>query len=135
MKTHMRRCMRALSFIALIMLVQIPAVAQDACERPSRPFQLVIVLVGNAPSEVTRGGVNANNQNVCRGDTVVWRLPATSFTLTFDDGTPFDNAVLESDDSNAVSATVTDDAERGRGYKYDIELANGEILDPRIIVD
>jgi len=135
MKTRMRHCMRSLSFIALIMLVQIPAMAQDACEGPSRRFQLVIVVVGNAPSEVTRGGANADNQNVCRGDTVVWRLPATSFTLTFDDDTPFDSAVLESDVSNAVSATVTDDAVRGQRYKYNIELANGEILDPRIIVD
>ena len=112
-----------------------PHLAQDACERNSRRFQLVIVVVGNAPSEVTRGRVNANNQNVCRGDTVVWRLPATSFTMTFEDGTPFDSSVLESDVSNAVSATVTDDAERGQAYKYSIELENGEILDPRIIVD
>ena len=135
MKTHITRCMRALSIIALILLVQMPVVAQDACERRSRSFQLVIITVGNAPSGVTRGSANANRQNVCRGDTVVWRLPATSFTLSFVEGSPFDSAVLTSDNSNAVSATVTDEAQRGQEYKYNIVLANGERLDPHIIVD
>jgi hypothetical protein len=135
MKTLIKRCMRGVSLIALILLVQIPVVAQDACERGSRTFQLVITVTGNAPSGVTRGGINANDQNVCRGDTVTWRVPSMGFTLSFNDGSPFASADLTSDNSNSVSATVSGDAERGRGYKYDITLENGEVLDPRIIVD
>ena len=135
MKTITKRLTGALAIVALILLIQIPVVAQDGCERNSRTFQLVITVTGNAPSGVTRGGANANDQNVCRGDTVRWRVPATAFTLTFDAGSPFDRNVLTSDNSNSVSATVLGDAERGRGYKYSIELENGEILDPRIIVD
>lgn len=129
----------ALTALAGVSLVLPDAtLAQALCDDPDRNaqnWQLVITVAGNAPSGVVRGNVNANRQNVCRGDRVTWRLPSQAFTLRFADDSLFGQALLSSDNNNSVSFVVSSGADRGRAYKYDITLDNGEVLDPHIIVD
>lgn len=108
------------------------------CDDPARNaanWQLVILVVGNAPGDVMRGNVNANRQYVCQGDRVTWRIPSRGFTLTFADDSLFGQAELVSGNGNRVSAVVSGNSDRGREYAYDITLDNGEVLDPHIIVD
>lgn len=111
------------------------AQGEDPCDRPAKTFKLKIKVKNNKPNKVTKGifGKNAGTLNVCRGDTVEWKLSGKKFYIDFPRTTPFGTNKKEAD--NKISWTVSAEAARGDSYKYDIGIVGGGVLDPIIIVD
>lgn len=107
----------------------------DPCERAAKTFKLKIKVKNDKPTKVTKGffGKNADTLNVCRGDTVEWKLSGKKFYIDFPRTTPF--GTNKKENNNKISWTVSADAARGGSYKYDIGIVGGGILDPIIIVD
>lgn len=129
----------ALTVLAALLLgtTSSSAVAQDtACDRDPETFKLKIKIKNNTPTEVVKGffGWNADTLNVCRGDTIEWKLTDKKFFIEFPADTPFDEKKKNSSDGK-ITTTVRSDAERGVSYKYDIGIDGGGVLDPIIIVD
>ncbi len=108
----------------------------DPCERSAKTFKLKIKVRDDKPTKVTRGllGRNADTLNVCRGDTIEWKLSGKKFYIDFPRTTPF-SANKKNSENNKVSWTVSADAARGDSYKYDVGIVGGGVLDPIIIVD
>ncbi len=107
----------------------------DPCERSAKTFKLKIKVRDDKPTKVTRGllGRNADTVNVCRGDTIEWKLNGKKFYIDFPRTTPF--ATNRKENDNKITWTVSADAARGDSYKYDIGIVGGGVLDPIIIVD
>jgi len=108
---------------------------EDPCDRAAKTFELKIKVRDDKPTKVTRGFFrkNADTLNVCRGDTVEWKLSGKKFYIDFPRTTPFGTNKKEAD--NKISWTVSADAARGDTYKYDIGIVGGGVLDPILIVD
>ncbi|MDH3490905.1 MAG: hypothetical protein OEM20_02745 [Gammaproteobacteria bacterium] len=129
----------ALTVLAALLMSTISfyAVAQDtACDRSPETFKLKIKVRDNTPTKVVKGlfGWNADTLNVCRGDTIEWKVNDKEFFIEFPGDTPFDKKKKNSSNGK-VTTTVRSDAERGVSYKYDIGIDGGGVLDPIIIVD
>lgn len=130
----------AVSTLSLCLAFATYGVAQaqerDPCERPAKTFKLKIKVSDDKPTKVTKGffGTNADTLNVCRGDTVEWKLSGKKFYIDFPRTTPF-SANKKSSENDKVSWTVSADAARGDSYKYDVGIVGGGVLDPIIIVD
>ncbi len=107
----------------------------DPCERSAKTFKLKIKVRDDKPTKVTKGffGANADTLNVCRGDTVEWKMSGKKFYIDFPRTTPF--AANRKENDNKITWTVSADAARGDSYKYDIGIVGGGVLDPIIIVD
>ncbi len=107
----------------------------DPCDRSAKTFKLKIKANNNKPTKVTKGifGKKADTLNVCRGDTIEWKLSGKKFYINFPRSTPFESNKKEN--NNKISWTISDDAVRGDSYKYDIGIVGGGVLDPIIIVD
>ncbi len=107
----------------------------DPCERSAKTFKLKIKVRDDMPTKVTKGlfGRNADTLNVCRGDTIEWKMSGRKFYIDFPRMTPFGTNKKEND--NKITWTVSADAARGDSYKYDIGIVGGGVLDPIIIVD
>jgi len=107
----------------------------DTCDRAAKTFKLKIKVKNDKPTKVTKGifGRNADTLNVCRGDTIEWKMSGKKFYIDFPRTTPFGTNKKESD--NKISWTVSAEAARGDSYKYDIGIVGGGVLDPIIIVD
>ncbi len=114
---------------------EVQAQGQDPCARAAKTFKLKIKVKNNKPTKVTKGvfGKNAGTLNVCRGDTIEWKLNGKKFYIDFPRTTPFDTNKKEN--NNKISWTIRADATRGDSYKYDIGIVGGGLLDPIIIVD
>lgn len=110
----------------------------DPCDREPREFSLKIKVKNDVPTEVVKGlfgWENADRINVCRGDTIKWKIQhSNEYQLRFPNGTPVGGDKLDSRNGK-IETTVRSDAERGREYKYDIALSGGGVLDPIIILD
>ena len=109
---------------------------EDSCDRAAKTFKLKIKERDNKPTKVTKGflGRSAETLNVCRGDTIEWKLSGKKFYIAFPDATPFGTNKKESE-GNRISWTVSADARRGDSYKYDVGIVDGGVLDPILIVD
>lgn len=109
---------------------------QDPCNREAKTFKLKIKVDDNKPTKVTKGlfGADANTLNVCRGDTVEWKLTGKSFYIDFPGTTPF-SANKKNSENDKIAWTVSDQANRGDSYKYDVGIVDGGVLDPILIVD
>ena len=107
----------------------------DTCERAAKTFKLKIKVKNDKPTKVTKGifGKNADTLNVCRGDTVQWKLNGKKFYIDFPRTTPF--GTNKKENNNKITWTISADAARGDSYKYDIGIVGGGVLDPIIIVD
>lgn len=132
---------RAGVFLLLAITAGVASVASaqdDPCDREPREFSLKIKVKNDIPTEVVKGlfgWENADRINVCRGDTIKWKIQhSNEYQLRFQNGTPVGGDKLDSRNGK-VETTVRDDAERGREYKYDIALIDGGVLDPIIILD
>lgn len=113
------------------------AQGQDPCDRAAKTFKLKIKVRDNKPTEITEGfffKTNANTINVCRGDTIEWKLRGKKFYIDFPRTTPFGTNKKDSK-NNKISWTVSADAARGDSYKYDVGIVDGGKWDPTIIVD
>ena len=137
MTNHSR--LLAVSALSLCLTFATYGVAQaqetDPCDRPAKTFKLKIKVKDNKPNKVTTGffGKNAGTVNVCRGDTIEWKLNGKKFYIEFPRTTPFGTNKKEND--NKITWTVSADAGRGDSYKYNIGIVGGDELDPIIIVD
>ena len=137
MSTRIRTSALTVLAALLMSTISFYAVAQDtACDRDAKMFKLKIKVKNNTPTKVVKGifGSNADTLNVCRGDTIEWKLNDKKFFIEFSGETPFDEKKKNSSNGK-VNTTVRSDAERGVSYKYDIGIDGGGVLDPRIIVD
>lgn len=106
----------------------------------------VLFSQGGAPKWVIEPGLgsdkDAMNVVVRRGQTVEWRRhgDSTQFTIRFRDQKPFPgwaelSKTSTGGSSNTVSGVVGDSDDLDVYYKYDIEVAGKETLDPAIIID
>lgn len=110
------------------------AQGEDPCDRAAKTFKLKIKVKNNKPTKVTKGfWTNADTVNVCRGDTIEWKLRGKKFYIDFPGKTPF--GANKKENNNKITWTVSADAARGDSYKYDIGIVGGGVLDPIIIVD
>lgn len=129
----------ALTVLAALLMstISFHAVAQDtSCDRDAKTFKLKIKVKNDTPTKVVKGifGSNADTLNVCRGDTIEWKLSKKKFFIEFSGKTPFDEKKKNSRNGK-VTSTVRSDAERGVSYKYDVGIDGGGVLDPIIIID
>ncbi len=135
MCTQLSRTVRALLILGMAAFIASFAVAQDdPCNRESETFNVKIKVKNNIPTEVVRGARNADELHVCRGDTIEWKVQNKKFFITFPDRTPFDSHEKISKNGKIITV-VSDTAERGVSYKYDVGIEGGGTLDPRVIVD
>ena len=80
-----------------------------------------------------RGG-SAEEVHVCVGDTVQWVLTGSdrAFFVDFFAGAPFDGAAKRGSSNSVVSVVIGDVARQG--YDYGVGFADGEPMDPRVVV-
>jgi hypothetical protein len=135
------RTPRHLFVFVLCTLIGASAVAQDNnCDDESREaetIRLKIKVQGNRPTHLTKGHDEADGDTVtvCRGDTIEWKTNDKEFFIEFTEETPFDGGKKKPSVGNKLVVTVSDEAQRGVSYKYDVGIKDGEILDPIMIVD
>jgi len=111
--------------------------AQVVCDGTSSSHKLMIHVSDNRPTRVTQAGKNADDVYVCIGDQIEWQLvgSAKQFYVDFIDGAPFEGSGKKNSNNNGkISVVVGGSAQPGMAYKYDIGIADGGVLDPRIIV-
>jgi len=111
--------------------------AQDTCDEGSSSHKLMIHVSDNKPTRVTQHGQDADDVYVCIGDEIEWQLvgSAKQFYVDFINGAPFEGSGKKNSNNNGkISVVVGGSAQPGMAYKYDIGLADGGVLDPRIIV-
>ena len=134
MFTQYGRIVRGLVIVGLTAFIGVNAFAQDdPCERDAETFYLKIKIKNNTPTEVIKGDKNADELDVCRGDTIEWKLQHKEFYIEFVDGTPLDSDSKNSSNGK-ITAEVSDSAERDTSYKYDIGIEDGGTLDPKVRV-
>ena len=111
--------------------------AQDVCDGTPSSHKLIIHVSDNRPTNVTQAGQPADDVYVCIGDQVEWQLvgSAKQFYVDFIDGAPFEGSGKKNSNNNGkISVVVGGSAQPGMAYKYDIGIADGGVLDPRIII-
>lgn len=110
----------------------------DACDRDPKVFSLKIKVKNDTATEIVKGlfgWENADRLHVCRGDTLKWKIQhSKEYQLVFTRGTPVGKDKLDSRNGK-VEAIVSEDAERGIEYKYDVAIVDGGVWDPIIILD
>ena len=128
----------ALAGVALgaLTLGSTSVVAQDTCNNGGNHTIQVNVGEDGKPILSYRGG-SAEEVRVCLGDRVQWVLigPDRRFFVDFFAGAPFGGEAKRGSADGVVHITIGGSAERGSGYDYNVEFADGGELDPRIIVE
>ena len=118
-----------------LMLSSADSQSQERCSYggPNHTIQVRVGEDGN-PVLKYRGG-SAEEVEVCRGDRVKWVLtgPNREFFVDFFEGAPFEGATRRGSDGNVVSIVIGESAEQ-RGYEYGVNFADGQGMDPVIIV-
>ena len=112
------------------------SLAQDTCDNGGVHTIQVRVGEDGKPILSYRGG-SAEEVRVCLGDRVQWVLigPDRRFFVDFFAGAPFGGEAKRGSADGVVHITIGGSAERGSGYDYNVEFADGGELDPRIIVE
>jgi len=112
------------------------ALADDSCNRDSKTIKLKIKQKNNTPTKVTKGffGTNADTVHACHGDTIEWKLSGKKFYIEFTNKSPF-NKDKETSNNGKVRIIISESAETGVRFKYDIGIDGGGVLDPVIIID
>ncbi len=135
MFTQYGRIVRGLLIVGLTAFFGVTAFAQDdVCDRDAETFYLKIKVKNNTPTEVIRGDKNADELDVCRGDTIEWKLQHKDFFIEFLDESPLDSN-SKSSRNGKITAEISDSAERDTTYKYDIGIDGGGTLDPKVRVN
>ena len=121
---------------AMLMMGSTDSLSQDPCARNSNHTIQVLATAGDMPELKYKGG-SAEEVHVCIGDTVKWVLngPNRKYFIDFLSSAPFPGATRRGSTDNVVSVVVGGPAQRGSGYKYDVNFDGGPVLDPRIIID
>jgi hypothetical protein len=118
---------------AALMFGSTTSFSQDACDHGGNHTIQVSAGADGRPELSYRGG-SAENVYVCRGDQMQWVLTGSdrTFFVDFFSGAPFGGASKRGSSNGAVSVTIGEDT---GNYDYDVEFADGGVLDPRIIVE
>ena len=126
----------AVSMFAMLMLGSTDSFSQDPCSQNKTHTIQVRPSAGDLP-ELTYKSGSAENVHVCIGDTIQWVLIGSDrkYFVNFIAGAPFAGATRRGSSGTKISVTVGGPAQRGSGYKYDVNFAGGPILDPRILID
>ena len=126
----------SLLFITGAFVITDQSLAQDDCGGESSSYKLMVHVSNNKPTRVTHKGQDADDFYVCNGDEVEWQLvgSAKQYWVDFIDGAPFGGASRRDSDNNGKIQVIIDGDAGPEGYKYDIGLADGGLLDPRIII-
>ena len=121
--------------VAVLMLGSTAAYSQGACDNGGNHTIQVAAGADGRPELSYRGG-SAENVHVCLGDTVRWVLIGSDrdFFVDFFGDAPFGGAAKQGP-TTTVSVVIGGGAERNQSYSYDVTFANGQGLDPHIIVD
>ena len=121
-------------FLTGALLTDDQPLAQGACGEGASSYKLMIHVSENRPNRVTHQGEDANDFYVCNGDEVEWQLVGSNkqFWVDFINDAPFSGGGKKNSNNNGkVTVIIGGEAQ---SYKYDIGLADGGILDPRIII-
>jgi hypothetical protein len=127
----------AVLFLCVALTTDNESLAQGVCDGEFNSHKLMIHVSDNRPTRVTQAGQSADDLYVCIGDKIEWQLvgSAKQFYVDFLNGAPFDGAGKKNSNNNGkISVVVGGSAQPGMAYKYDIGIADGGVLDPRIIV-
>ena len=121
--------------IVALTLTSTESHGQDACDHGGNHTIQVRADDDGVPVLKYRGGY-ADDVHVCLGDRIQWVLNGSDrkFLIDFLSGAPFEGATTLGSTSNVVSMIIGASAER-RDYDYDVQFADGQGMDPRIIVD
>ena len=121
--------------IVALTLASTESLGQDACDNGGNHTIRVSVGDDGVPVLKYRSG-SADEVHVCAGDRVQWVLngPDREFLVDFLSGAPFEGETTQGSNSNVVSIVIGASADR-REYDYDVQFADGQGMDPRIIVD
>ena len=122
--------------LAMLMLGSPDSLSQDTCASNGKHTIRVRPTENDTPELTYRDG-SAEEVHVCIGDEVNWILtgPERSYFVSFFADAPFEGETRRGSNGNVVSVTIGGPAERGSGYDYDVEFADGGSMDPRIVVD
>jgi hypothetical protein len=122
--------------LAMLMLGSTESVGQDRCSSNETHTIQVRPNGDDVPELKYRDG-SAEEVHVCIGDTVRWVLNGSdrSYFVSFFNDAPAEGETRRGSNSNVVSIVIGGPAERGSGYDYDVEFADGGSMDPRIVVD
>ncbi len=108
----------------------------DDCDHGGNHVIRVSVGEGGAPVLKYREG-SAENVEVCKGDSVRWVLngPVRGYfvNFSFPEGAPFADPKKRRSHENTVAVMIDDSAEGP--YDYGVNFADGEGMDPTIIVN
>ena len=112
------------------------ALADGSCDRDAKTIKLRIKQKNNTPTKVTKGfwGTNANTVHACHGDIIEWKLSGKKFYIKFPNKSPFGKD-KETSSNGKLRITISESAETGVSYKYDIGIDGGGVWDPVIIID
>ena len=119
-------------------LVSSSVMADGHCERAPQTFKLKIKLKNNKPTQVLHKGRNAEDFNVCLGDSIQWQVSGfgrKDFYINFEGGNPTPGGANRSSNNGKVLVTIGGGAQAGKIYKYSIGVVGGGEWDPRVIVD
>ncbi len=123
-------------FLAGALVTDSQSLAQGACGGASNSYKLKIHVNNNRPTRVTHNGDDADKFHVCNGDEVEWQLVGSDkqYWVDFLDGAPFSGEQKKNSNNNGKIIVIIDGEPGPDGYLYDIGLADGDVLDPRIII-
>ncbi len=122
-------------FLAGALVTDSQSLAQGACGGESNSYKLIIHASDNRPTRVTHQGQDANNFPVCNGDAIEWQIvgSAKQYWVNFIDGVPFNGSGKQNSRNGKINVVI-DGTAGPEGYKYDIGIVDGGVLDPRIII-
>jgi len=123
-------------FLAGSVLIDSQPFAQGACGEGSNSYKLMVHVSDNRPNSVKHKGKDATDFHVCNGDEVEWQIvgPKKKYWVDFLNAAPFTGDRKKNSNNNGKIRVIIDGDTRPDGYKYDIGIVDGGVMDPRIII-
>ncbi len=123
-------------FFAGSVLTYSQSFAQETCGEASTLYKLKINISKNKPDSVKHNGKDARELHVCNGDKVEWKIVGSGkkYWVDFLNAAPFTGDRKKNSNENGKILVVINGDTRPEGYKYDIGLIGGGVMDPRIVI-
>ncbi len=111
---------------------------EGVCPANTPPVHIILVSVEDDKPVLTSPGKD-EEVDVCKGNRVIWVLtgPDRDFFVDFNptSSAPFPGPKKKNSNNNVINVRIGNSVEgNGKDYKYDFGFANGEPMDPHIIV-
>ncbi len=124
-------------FIVALMLGSTESSSQDDCE-PGRQHVIQVEEDEDGNPVLRYRGGSGDEVTVCKGDNVKWvqtgRNRQFSVDFNYEKGAPFGGPKRRDSENDEIDVDIDSSAESG-DYEYDVAFANGEPMDPKIIVE